>query len=470
MTCTDYHPVTSPRYQDFIVGKTAARSFAGIDPAPIVRLPLFPHQQALTAWALRKGHALIAADTGLGKTRMELAWADTVMRETGGSVLILAPLAVAEQTRAEGQAMGIDVYHARHELAPGINVTNYERLHLFAGADFAGVVLDESSRIKHHDSKTLALLMERFADTPYRLCATATPAPNDWTELGTHAEFLGICTREEMLAEYFVHDGGDTSVWRLKGHARAEFWRFVARWGAMLRSPADLGFDASRYDLPPLREHQVDVGSDAQAAEGMLFALEAQTLGERRNAKRASLVHRVRACAAQVNATPGPWVIWTELNAEGDAITAAVPDAVEVRGSDSPESKERALVDFAAGRIRVLVSKPSIAGWGLNWQHCHQIAFLGATDSFEGYYQAIRRCWRFGQTQPVDVWLYVGEHEGAVLRNLKEKAAAARALSDALVAETAAAVRAEVFGGGRVSNAYQPAAAMRVPAFLKEAA
>ena len=461
---------TGARYRAFIAAKTTQARFGGVDPGPIAALPLFPHQSAIAAWALRKGRAAIFADTGLGKTRMQLAWAHTVQAATGGDVLILAPLAVADQTRAEGAAIGIPVHHARTDLIPGINVTNYERMHLFAGRQFAGVVLDESSRIKHHDSKTLADLMVQFADTPYRLCATATPAPNDWTELGTHAEFLGVCSRSEMLAEYFVHDGGDTSVWRLKGHARADFWRFVSGWGALVRSPADLGFDASAYDLPPLRTHQVDVDSDSDAADGMLFALEASTLSERRRAKRDSLVHRVRACSARVNATPGPWVIWTELNAEGDAITAAIPDAVEIRGSDAPDAKERNLIAFARGDIRVLVSKPSIAGWGLNWQHCHQIAFLGATDSFEGFYQAIRRCWRFGQTSPVDVYLYVGAMEGAVLRNLLAKGEAARAMSEALAQETAEAVRGELFGQQRVRNAYEPRAAVKIPSFLREAA
>jgi hypothetical protein len=312
--------------------------------------------------------------------------------------MILAPLAVAAQTVKEGESVGVKVKLCRDEsdAAPGINITNYDRMHKFDMSRFGGVVLDESSIIKHHDSKTLAILLESFRTTPFKLCATATPAPNDWVELGTHAEFLGICTQVEMLSEYFVHDGGDTQTWRLKGHARAEFWKWVASWAAMVRKPSDLGFDDSRYELPKLHveQHTVKSSAHCQESTGMLFALEAQTLSERRDARRASISDRVAECAALVNNDMQPWVVWCDLNAEGDALRAAIPGAVEIRGSDDPEAKERKLIDFAEGRIRVLVTKPSIAGFGLNWQHCARMAFVGVTDSWESYYQAVRRCWR----------------------------------------------------------------------------
>lgn len=460
--------MTTEVYHDFVARKLAYQESRGIDDAWLVPSNLFPHQEALTRWALRKGRALIAANTGLGKTRMQLKWADAVHRATGGDILILAPLAVAEQTRKEGEDVGIAVTHAREadDLRHGINITNYERAHKFDSGRFAGIVLDESSRIKHDDSKTLASLMDGFGETPYKLCATATPAPNDWVELGTHAQFFGICTVSEMLAEYFVHDGGETQTWRLKGHAREAYWKWVASWCAMIQSPADLGFDASAYDLPPLHVEQVNVQSDAIADDGMLFALEAQTLSARRQAKRDSLVYRVRECAARVNADRDHWIIWTELNAEGDAITAAIPDAVEIRGNHSPEEKEKRLVEFSRGNIRVLVSKPSIAGWGLNWQHCRNIAFLGATDSFEGYYQAVRRCWRFGQTKPVKVFIFASDFEGAILRNLQRKQSDAMAMMDALRAETAAAVRAEVMGQQRQHNVYRADRGMKIPVWL----
>ena len=458
-------------YSEFVRGKLAYQESTGIDDSWLDPSDLFPHQEALCRWSLRKGRAAIFADTGLGKTRMELKWADAIHRAIGVDVLILAPLAVAEQTRREGVAIGIDVNHAKDgaDVRAGITITNYDRLHRFDASRFGAVVLDESSRIKHDDSKTLGLLMDAFGACPFKLCATATPAPNDWTELGTHAQFLGVRTVSEMLAEFFVHDGGETQVWRLKGHARAAFWRWVAGWGAMIQSPADLGFDASAYDLPPLLTHEIHVKSDAKPTEGMLFALEASTMSERRQARKDSMIHRVRECAAMVNASDEPWIVWCELNAEGDALESAIPDAVQVSGSDSVEHKERALVYFLEGRIRVLVTKSKIAGWGLNFQHCRNMGFVGATDSFESYYQAIRRCWRFGQTMPVNVYLFVSEFEGSILRNLKRKEADARAMFEALRDETAASVRAEIMGQVRQTNDYNASRAIQLPSFLRRA-
>jgi len=460
--------MTHESYHDFVNRKLAYQSSVGIDDGWLDPSHLFDHQQALTRWALRKGRSAIFADTGLGKTRMELKWADAIHRATGSDVLIMAPLAVAEQTRIEGELIGIAVSHVRDgaDVRPGITITNYDRLHRFDPSRFGAVVLDESSRIKHDDSKTLETLMDAFGTTPFKLCATATPAPNDWTELATHAQFLGVCTASEMLAEFFVHDGGETQIWRLKGHARQAFWRWVSGWGAMIQRPSDLGFDDTAYRLPPLNVEQITVASDAKANDGMLFAMEAQTLTERRQAKRDSLVYRVRACAEKVNASREPWVIWCELNAEGDALTAAIPDAVEIRGSDTTEKKERDLMAFVRGEIRVLVSKSKIAGWGLNFQHCRNVAFVGATDSFEGYYQSIRRCWRFGQKQPVNVFLFVSDIEGAVLRNLQRKEADAKAMFSALSAETSASVRDEVMGQKRQSNDYFPHRSVELPAFL----
>ena len=291
-------------YHEFVSAKLGTAGAKGIA-APVLDYGMFPHQRDLTAWALRRGRSAIFADTGLGKSRMQLAWADTVHRETGSDVLILAPLAVAEQTVEEGESIGVAVTHAREcaDVRPGITITNYDRLHKFDVSRFGGVVLDESSIIKHHAAKTLQTLLNAFGATPYKLCATATPAPNDWTELGNHAQFLGVRSRAEMLAEFFVHDGGDTQTWRLKGHARQVFWRWVASWGAMVRSPADLGHDASAYALPPLNVHQHTVETEHNPAHG-LFAMEAQTLMERRDARRASLVERVRACAQMVNSDP----------------------------------------------------------------------------------------------------------------------------------------------------------------------
>lgn len=459
-------------YQSFLAQKLRLHQPMGIDPAGADTGALFPHQRALTQWALRKGRAAIFADTGLGKTRMQVVWADTIQRSTGRPVIILAPLAVAEQTAAEGRDIGIDIRHIRDgaQMGEGINIINYDRLHRIDAGRFGAVVLDESSIIKHHDAKTFSALAQAFADTPYKLCATATPAPNDWAELGTHAEFLGICTRAEMLAEYFVHDGGKTQVWRLKGHARADYWRWVASWGAMVRSPADLGYDASAYNLPPLHVEQITVDSDAKPGAGQLFAAEAQTLTERRQARRDSLRQRVAACADLATASREPWVIWCELNAEGDALRAAIPGAVEIRGADTIAHKEQTLADFAAGRVRVLITKPKIAGFGLNWQHCNNIGFVGVSDSWESYYQAVRRCWRFGQQRPVHAYLFVSEQEGAVRTNLARKERSAAHMFDALSQESAAALRDEVLGNPRSTNDYTPQASLRIPTFMEQAA
>lgn len=456
-------------YADFVTRKLSTLPPVGIEPPECIAGPLFPHQDALVRWALRRGRAAVFADTGLGKTRIQVAWADAIRKSTEHNVLILAPLAVAEQTVEEAAGIGVRIQHMRSgsDRPAGITITNYERLHRFNPEHFGAVVLDESSCIKHHDTKTLQTLLDAFKDTPYKLCATATPAPNDWTELGTHAEFLGVCSRVEMLSEYFVHDGAETQVWRLKGHARTAFWRWVSSWGALLRSPADIGFDASAYALPPLNVTEHISRTDAQASEGMLFAVEAQTLSERRAARRASLEHRVTDCAEMVNTDRQPWVVWCDLNAESDALRAAIPDAIEIRGSDTIEHKEQALSDFAHGRARVLISKPSICGFGLNWQHCARMAFVGVTDSFESYYQAVRRCWRFGQIRPVEVHVFASQLEGAVLANLKRKEADALAMAESLASETGAAVRESVLGSIRTMNSYNAARAVTLPAFMR---
>ena len=457
------------KYDDYLTNKLSTITPSGID-THVRDIGLFDFQEAIVKWSLRRGKSAVFADTGLGKTRMELAWADAVCRETGGDVLILAPLAVASQTVEQGIGIGISVNHARNEsdMKSGINITNYDRMHLFDTKTLVGVAADESSIIKHENSKTLQIMMDKFSATPYKLCATATPSPNDYTELGTHAEFLGVCTRTEMLSEYFLHDGGDTAKWRLKGHARSEFWKWVSSWGVMVRSPADLGFDGARYILPPLRthEHLIESGMEDANAQGFLFPVQAATLMERKAARRASVDTRVAECAALVNGTPGAFVVWCDLNAEGDALCKAIPGSVNVQGSDDAETKERNLMAFARGEIRVLITKPKIAGFGLNWQHCHQQAFVGVNDSFESYYQSVRRSWRFGQTQPVDIHLFVSESEGSVLANLKRKEADAKAMGDELVVHTKDAVISELRGLRRQTNDYAPAIPISIPSWL----
>jgi superfamily II DNA or RNA helicase len=457
-------------YDDFVSTKLTRVPPTGISERVDLPESLFDFQDSLVRWAIKRGRAAIFADTGLGKSRMQVAWADAVHRHAGHDVLILAPLAVAAQTVEEAESIGIKIKQCRDgaEVESGITITNYDRIHRFDTSRFGAVVLDESSVIKHHTSKTLQLLLEAFELTPFKLCATATPAPNDWTELGTHAQFLGICSQTEMLAEYFVHDGGDTQTWRLKGHARQQFWRWVASWAALVRSPADLGFDGSRYVLPAMNVQQHTVKSEGhdQQETGMLFALEASTLSERRDARRQSLDTRVAACAERVNADRQPWIVWCDLNAEGDALCKAIPGAVEIRGSDDPDEKERRLMDFAHGKIRVLVTKPSIAGFGLNWQHCARMAFVGVTDSWESYYQAVRRCWRFGQKREVDVHIFASDLEGAIVANLKRKEDDAKIMAESLSSETRGAVMAEANGLLRQTNEYKAAKVATIPNWL----
>lgn len=455
-------------YADFLARKFLEIAPAGLD-IDLMKAPMFPHQDALVRWAVKRGRAAIFADTGLGKTRMELVWSEAIHRGTGFDVLILAPLAVAHQTVSEGVEIGVPVTLCRDDadVRKGINITNYDRLHRFDCSKFGAVVLDESSIIKHHDTKTLQQLLAAFQRTPYKLCATATPAPNDWTELGTHAEFLGVCSRTEMLAEFFVHDAAETQVWRLKGHAQSMFWRWVSQWGAMVKRPSDLGFDDGAYKLPEMQllEHVIR----SAPAEGELFPGEALGLAERRAARKESVNERVIACAARVNAEALPWVVWCDLNAESEALTEAIDGAVEVRGSMTPDEKESAMRRFAAGEIRVLVTKPSIAGFGLNWQHCARMAFVGVTDSWESYYQSVRRCWRFGQTKTVQVHVFATEREGSVVANLKRKERDAALMAEQLTAHTKEAMRAAIGGTARQTNIYRPAKSLVLPNWLEVA-
>ncbi len=417
-------------YAEFLAAKAVLAPATGLNKVSGLSRHLFPFQRDIVRWALRRGRAAIFADCGLGKTLMQLEWA----KHLPGRTLILTPLAVAQQTVREGEKFGIPCVYARDGADSGakITVTNYEMLEHFDPSEYAGVVLDESSILKAYDGATRNRIIEAFQLTPFRLACTATPAPNDFMELGNHAEFLDAMSRTEMLAMFFVHDGGETQQWRLKGHAEGDFWRWVCSWAVSLRKPSDLGYNDAGFDLPPLTYHDVVVPSPA--GEGALFAMQAETLIERLEARRVSVQSRVTECASRVNSTPGSWVIWCHLNAESDALARAIPDAVEVRGSDDPDRKAQVMLDFAAGKIRVLVSKPRISGFGMNWQHCYQMAFVGLTDSYEQFYQAVRRCWRFGQRRPVDAYCISAETEGAVAANLKRKDADADRMASAMVA------------------------------------
>jgi len=410
--------IKNEAYNRFLRDKQVIDTPTGLTDVPMLSPMLYPFQRDIASWALRRGRAAIWADCGLGKTPMQLEWANHVP----GDTLILAPLAVSAQTVREGEKFGIPVHYCRSQdmAKPGINITNYEMLEHFDPGRWTGVVLDESSILKAYDGKTRTAIIQSFRDTSFKLACTATPAPNDYMELGNHAEFLGVMSRVEMLSMFFVHDGGETQKWRLKGHAEGDFWEWMASWAVMLRKPSDLGYSDEGFILPPIHYRQIEVDVE-RAPEGMLFALEAVTLQERIAARRDSVEERAAACAEIVNTSDESWILWCNLNSEADAIRRVIPEAVEVRGSDEPETKELRLREFGEGKIRVLLTKPSIAGWGLNWQHCHHMAFIGLSDSWEQYYQAVRRCWRFGQKNEVLVSVITAQTEGAVVSNIKRK-------------------------------------------------
>ena len=421
-------------YEAFLAQKRRVWQGAGVEPPTLPAL-LYPWQAAIVRWALRKGRAAIWADCGLGKTFMQLAWADALQVRT----LILAPLCVAEQTVAEGRTIGVTVRYATDTHAAGgaqIVITNYERLEKFKPADYQAVVLDESSILKAFDGKTRTKLIQAFENTPYKLCCTATPSPNDIAELANHAEFLGLMTRPEFLATWFVHDD---QGWRMKRHAVTPFYRWLSSWAMALRRPSDLGYDDHGFALRPLtiRDHIVESGDSG----GVLFPeLGAKGIQGRLAARRRSLAPRVDEVVRLVNEvwhrssdSPCQWIVGCGLNPEAEAVAAAVPDAVNVQGTDAYAEKVGAVEAFLRGDIRVLVSKTKILGFGLNFQHCHHMAFLGLSDSYESYYQCIRRCWRFGQRKPVQAHMVVSEAERLIVEKERRKEATADTLTRNLI-------------------------------------
>lgn len=443
-------------YDQFVQRKRRAEVATGHQPSDLNEY-LKPFQHAIVSWAVRRGRAAVFADTGLGKTIMQLSWADEVQSHTGGKILVLAPLAVSEQTIEEGAKFGIEVQRVPHGQdipGPGVWITNYERMDSIDYAELSGLVLDESSILKAHDGKTRQRIIDAAQGVPYRLSCTATPSPNDFEELGNQCEFLGVMTRTEMLATYFVNDTGDTGTWRLKGWGASKFWEWMGTWAVVVRNPSDIGFDGAEYILPPLEyiEHVVETEQTGDD----LFAKPAQTLQERRKAQRDSLEARCRALAEVVNSEPNePWLIWCHLNDEADLIAELIEGSVNVQGSDAPEIKAKNLIGFAHGESRVLVSKPKIAGYGLNLQHCARMAFVGLDDSFEKFYQAVRRCYRFGQKREVQVHLFTAENEGQILANLKRKEQAHHEMSASMIEHMKDIMNAELKGQQNIVDEYR---------------
>lgn len=422
------HPEPSvPDYHEFLSRKMVTAPASGFEvPEAEINSKLFRFQKAIVRWALRRGRAAIFADCGLGKTGMQLEWADHVYRRTLRPVLVLAPLAVAAQTQREGQKFSIPVHVCRGQadVRPGVNIANYEMLEHFDPSAFGGVVLDESSILKNFTGKTKQALEAAFNETPYRLCCTATPAPNDHLELGNHAQFLGVMPSNEMISRWFINDTMQAGSYRLKGHAEADFWRWVSGWAVSLSKPSDLGFDDAGFILPPLYIHTHVVEVDLTADRGdQLFRTPELSSTKLHEEKRRTVGERAAQVADLVHETPGAWVVWCDTDYEADALKQRIREAIEVRGSMPLAEKERNLERFSTGEARVLITKPRICGFGMNWQHCSQMAFVGLSYSYEALYQALRRSWRFGQQDPVAAHVVMAESEGPVLETIRRKQA-----------------------------------------------
>ncbi len=433
------------RYSEFLAEKAQDNSGCGFEP---LFLPdfLFPFQAHLVDWAVRKGKAAIFADCGLGKTPMQLVWAENVVRKTNGRVLILTPLAVGAQTEREADKFDIQVSRPHGAMAAtsrGIIITNYERLHYFSPQDFAGVVCDESSILKSFDGVRRGQITEFMRRIKYRLLCTATAAPNDYIELGTSSEALGYLGHMDMLNRFFKNEqntsdtrrkwaatGGGAPKWRFKGHAEEPFWRWVCSWARACRRPSDLGFEDEQFVLPRLCEAEHIVQAKTLPS-GKLFQMPAVGLWEQREERRRTIQERCQKVAELVS-NEEPALIWCQLNPEGDLLEELIPDAIQVSGQDSDDDKEEKFIGFANGEIRTLVTKGKIAAWGLNFQHCAHETFF-PSHSFEQYYQGVRRCWRFGQKCPVRIDLVTTEGEREVLANLQRKQSAADQMFSKLV-------------------------------------
>jgi hypothetical protein len=419
-------------YQEFLAAKQFKFVSSGFA-SDLSEYPFFDYQRDIVRWACMRGKAAIFADTGMGKTLMQLAWAQEVTRQTSNPVLILAPLAVSDQTIAEGEKFGIPVerYTGADVFGPHVLITNYEQLHNVKAEQFDGIVLDESSILKGMQGKIRRQCTEMFSGTPYRLSCTATPSPNDFMELGTQSEFLGIMSQVEMLAMFFIHDGSDTSKWRLKGHGKRKFFEWLATWAVFISKPSDLGYSDKGHELPELvfHEHIIDSG----ITEG-LFAPVATGLLDRNRARRDTVDSRVEQAAMIANNIKGQVLVWCHLNDESGKLSDAIDGGVEVTGSDPAAHKSATMMGFTRSEVRCLISKPKIAGFGMNWQNCNHMVFVGLSDSWEQFYQAVRRCWRYGQTKPVHVHIVSADIEGGVLTNIKRKEAQHKELKAEMIA------------------------------------
>ncbi len=443
-------------YNAFLAMKEVESVSTGLSRIPKINPMLYDFQRDITKWSLKRGRSCIFADCGLGKTPMQLEWA----KHIPGRVLIVAPLAVSQQTVREGVKFGVEVTYARsmNDIVGKITITNYEMLEKFDSDYFEGIVLDESSILKSYTGKFRNMIIEKFSKTRFKLACTATPAPNDYMELGNHAEFMGVMTREEMLAMFFVHDGGETQKWRLKGHATTDFWKWMCSWAIMIRQPSDLGYDNKGFVLPELKMTEIVVSVDhTTPTPGSLFRIQAETLQQRQKERKLTVRDRVSACAKLANASDEPWLIWCNLNDESAALKSSLKDAVEIKGADKQSHKVDSMLGFSEGDVRVLVTKPKIAGFGMNWQHCNNVVFVGLSDSYEQFYQAVRRCWRFGQTKQVNCYIITAETEGAVVANIKRKEVDAMRMAEGMVQHMHVYNEKNIKGTARKDSEYMEA-------------
>jgi hypothetical protein len=456
------------KYSDFVESKNMAFKPCGISPLELNHA-LKDFQEALAVRSLEQGRFCLWAECGLGKTLMQLCWAHNVSLHTGKPVLIVAPLAVVDQTaHEEGPKFGYEVAIAINGIRTGINITNYEHLSKLDPSMFAGIVLDESSILKSYTGAYKQQIIEFAAGIHYRLACSATPSPNDLMELGNHAEFMGVMTMAEMLATFFTHDGGDTSKWRLKGHVKAsKFWKWVSSWAVMIRNPSDIGFDGSAYELPPMIKESVKVFTAIESSDGLLFAQNAKGLSEQRRIARLSLIDRCNAAARLIEQDPDrQWLLWCNLNDESRLLSEIIPDAVEIAGSHSESHRVIAMRGFQSGTVKVLVTKPKIAGFGMNWQKCQRMIYVGLNNSHEQFHQSSRRCHRFGQDKEVIAYLVSHELEGEVINNLERKQKDSEQMAEAMVAAMSSANKWNYKAVAKDTIIYRPTQSMQLPQWL----
>ena len=453
-------------YADLLRSRAVAMPMRGIDDVPALHSGMFPYQRDVTDYLLRCGRGAAFLDTGLGKSLVALEWGRVVSEHTAKPVLMLAPLAVAPQHVREAHKFGLEarVVRDQSEVGPGVNVTNYAKVDHFEPAAFGGVILDESSIVKNFTGSTSRKLIQMFSSTPFRLACTATPAPNDHMELGQHSQFLGVMPSNEMLSRWFIADQMNMGKYRLKGHAVKPFWNWVASWARCISKPSDLGYSDDGFVLPKLNLHRHVVAADISiGAEDTLFRIPEMSATSIHREKRLTADLRAQKIADIVNAEKSePWLIWCDTDYEADALATLIPDGVEVRGSMSDNMKEDRLVGFADGTVRILISKPSIAGFGLNYQHCARVAFVGLSFSYESFYQAVRRCWRFGQTREVECHIAMADTERNIWDVVSRKSGDHEAMKTEMYAAMARAHETR-----EIKIDYQPKQPVRLPAWIQ---